>query len=421
MRTVLTPIGSAGDHLPMFALGVELKQRGHDVCVLCTAPFDAWAQSLGLATVTLGTAAEYEQNVRQPDTFHPRKGFAVVMRMVREYLRRLGAALPEHAPAGRSLVVASPLDFVSRCRQELGQTPMVSVALAPVLFRTLHQTPMVSASLDVSGWPRWLKRGLWWLVDRGMLGPHVAPVLNDEVRRPLGLPPVSRPFAGWMHSPLLTLGLFPDWFASPQPDWPTSLRLTGFPLFDRDRQTSELPPPVTAFLDAGDPPVVFTAGSAMRHGQAFFAAAADACQRLSRRGLLLTGHAEQLPRSLPAGVSVASYAPLSRLLPRAAALVHHGGIGTSAAGLAAGVPQVVMPLSHDQPDNAARLRRLGVAKMLPPARFTGTNLTHALQDLLGDDRAQRAARAWASRCDGPGALRQSADLIEAAARSAGLA
>src|SRR5262249_33834850 len=140
---------------------------------------------------------------------------------------------------------------------------------------------------------------------------------------------------------------------------------------------------VARFLTDGEPPVVFTPGTGNRHARDFFAAAADACVRLGRRGLFLTRFAEQLPAQLPDGVRHFAWVPLSKLLPHASALVHHGGIGTSAAALAAGIPQVVMPFSHDQPDNAARLERLGVARPLPVRRFRGPALAAELGQLLG--------------------------------------
>ena len=94
-----------------------------------------------------------------------------------------------------------------------------------------------------------------------------------------------------------------------------------------------------------------------------------------------------------------SYIPLGTLLPRAAALIHHGGIGTTAQGLAAGVPQLVMPMSHDQPDNAARLRHLGVGAALSPPRFTDTRVAQALDRLLRSETVRARCRDLAARCD----------------------
>jgi UDP:flavonoid glycosyltransferase YjiC (YdhE family) len=247
------------------------------------------------------------------------------------------------------------------------------------------------------------------LADRTFIDPIMAPAV-EPLRRDLGLPPVRRYMNGWWDSPDRVIGLFPDWFAS-APDGPPQVRLTRFPLFD-ERTPAGLPVDVRRFLDAGDRPVVVTFGSGMRQGSAYFAAAADALGRLGRRGLLLTPFREQVPEGLPAGVEHFAYVPCGLLLPHAAALVHHGGIGTCAQGLAAGVPQVIMPLAHDQPDNADRLARLGVSRTLPPKRFRGPALAAVLTDLLSDERTAKACREVAARFVGTDPVGETCRLIE---------
>jgi UDP:flavonoid glycosyltransferase YjiC (YdhE family) len=247
-----------------------------------------------------------------------------------------------------------------------------------------------------------------------MVDPVMGPTV-EPLRREVGLPPVRRYLNGWWDSPDRVIGLFPDWFAH-APDWPPHLRLTGFPLFD-ERTDAGLPADVQRFLDAGEPPVVVTFGSGMRQGSAYFAAAADALGRLSRRGLLLTPFGEQVPATLPPGVAHFAYVPFSQVLPHAAALVHHGGIGTCAQGLAAGVPQVVMPLAHDQPDNAHRLRRLGVSRTLVPKRFRGPTLAAVLDELLRCERTAKACRDVADRFRGTDPVGETCRLIEELAGS----
>jgi UDP:flavonoid glycosyltransferase YjiC (YdhE family) len=106
------------------------------------------------------------------------------------------------------------------------------------------------------------------------------------------------------------------------------------------------------------------------------------------------------------------YAPLSLVLPRCAALVHHGGIGTSAQGLAAGVPQLTMPMGFDQPDNATRLFRLGVGRWVRPGRFQGKTVAAALRDLLDNPRVAGACRHWADQITSTPAIGKTCDLLE---------
>jgi UDP:flavonoid glycosyltransferase YjiC (YdhE family) len=123
-------------------------------------------------------------------------------------------------------------------------------------------------------------------------------------------------------------------------------------------------PELERFLAAGEKPIAFTPGSAMQFGQSFFRESAKACELLNRRGILLSRHREHIPVDLPPTVRHFDYAPFSRILPRCAALVHHGGIGTTSQALAAGVPQLIMPMAHDQFDNAHRVARLGAGDVI---------------------------------------------------------
>ena len=211
------------------------------------------------------------------------------------------------------------------------------------------------------------------------------------------------------------LALFPPWFAEPQPDWPPQLRLTGFVLSDDTcappadgAETDRL----NRFLRDGAPPVVFAPGSANRHATAFFQTAIEATAALGRRALLVSPYREHLPSSLPAHIGHSPYASFSTLFPQAAAVVHHGGIGTSAQALAAGVPQIVMPMGFDQPDNAARLARLDVARVVYPKQFTPPTVAAALNQVLSSTAIASACALNRTRILSDGALARSCDLLE---------
>jgi rhamnosyltransferase subunit B len=118
---------------------------------------------------------------------------------------------------------------------------------------------------------------------------------------------------------------------------------------------------VRTFCQAGSPPIAFTLGTGMKHAADFFRTAVATCDTLGARGLLLTKYPDLIPASLPANVRHCAFAPFRELLPLCRAIVHHGGIGTTAAALEAGCPQLVLPLAWDQPDNAARVAKLGSA------------------------------------------------------------
>ena len=179
------------------------------------------------------------------------------------------------------------------------------------------------------------------------------------------------------------IAFFPDWFASV----PTPVRQAGFPLFE-DALVPAVPADLEAFLAAGPPPVVLTPGSFMRQARGFFAAGLKACAALNQRAILLTPYADQVP-ALPAWARHFPYVALQRLAPRAAALIHHGGIGTAAQGLRAGVPQLLAPLFFDQFDNAARLEALGVGRRLTDAH-DGEEMTAVLEAMLAPQVRERS-------------------------------
>ena len=409
MHVLLVPSGSAGDTHPFVGLGLGLRARGHRVTFIQIDYFGPLVRKLGFESVPLGNDEQYLEVMKDPNLWHPRKGLKIVMASAVEGARRTYPLIAERYVPGETIVAAGSLALGARLAQEKLGVPTASVHLQPSFFRSVHETP-IYGKLRMGEWlPKPFKRLMFRLIDHIVDG-VLTPGLN-AYRAELGLAPVRRAMDQWWDSPQLVLGLFPDWFAAIQPDWPKQLRLTGFPLYD-ERDANPIAPEVLEFLDAGAPPVVFTPGSAMIHGRPFFEAAADACVRLGARGLFLTRFPDQVPAGLPEGVRHFAYAPFSQLLPRASVLVHHGGIGTSAQGMAAGVPQLVMPLAYDQFDNAARLERLGVARSIPSRRFQGPAVAEAIRPLLGSPKIASRCREIAARFSDAHPQEEACDALE---------
>jgi UDP:flavonoid glycosyltransferase YjiC (YdhE family) len=418
MRILLVPFGSHGDVHPFLGLGQALRARGHRVVFVIDVYFGPLVRSLGFEAVLIGETGRFEEVMRDPDLWHSRRGFAAVARGINEYARLTYSRVAELYEPGETVAVGGSLAFGVRLAQETLGLPAATVHLQPAVLHSNHETPVYPGLEMLTRWPRWVKRVCFDLIYSRAVDPQIVPVLN-AFRAELGLPPVRDVMRGWLHSPQRVLGLFPDWFGPPQPDWPPGTTLVGFPLYD-ERDATPLPADLDAFLaaGAGPPPIAFTPGSANLYGRPFFEAAADACARLGRRGLLLTRHSAQVPERLPEGVRHVAYAPFGLLLPRVAALVHHGGIGTAAQAMAAGVPQLVMPLAHDQHDNAARLRRLGVAQTLLPKQFHGPAVAAALAQLVDSPEVARSCQAVAARFQNdPRPMEAACDVVEALARA----
>ncbi len=409
MKFVMTPVGSSGDVHPYIGIGRALRARGHDVVVVTSGAFEQVVQRAGLGFRETVSAEIFDRLSKHPDLWNSFRGLKLVLGSVASYLQLGYERVAELHEPGRTVLVGHALSFGTRLFEEKHGVPAATLHLAPSIFRSDFEQPAFAPGRDLTRAPRWVKRTFWWAADRFLSDPLIVPRLN-AFRQELGLTPVSRVFRDWMHSPRRVIALFPDWFAPPQPDWPAALKVVGFPQYD-ESDHQQLSPGLRRFLDAGDAPIAFTPGSANQSAESFFRAAVEATLRLNRRALLLTKYTEHLP-TLPATVHHEGFAPFSRLLPRCAALVHHGGIGTLAQALAAGVPQLTMPMGFDQPDNTTRLLRLGVARWVAPSEFTGERVAPLLHTLLTDPTVASACAKYAARLENTAALDRTCDLLE---------
>lgn len=381
LHVILTSVGTDGDVFPYVALGATLVRRGHRATLVASEDYRALAEANGLEFRALVSREENEALIGDPDFWHVLKGPFVGARWGVGLLPRQYELLAELARDGRAVLVASPGVLAARLVQEKLGRPMASVILQPWMIRSSTAPPVMPAGLTL---PRWAPRPLGALYWRGIdaTGAVLFGRPLRALRDRLGLGPTGPVFRWWL-SPQRVIGMFPDWYGPPQADWAENIRLTGFPMYDGappagtrgdDLDSDGLPADVSAFVDAGDAPIAFTFGTGMRHAGAVFRAAAEACRMLDKRGLFLTKYAEQLPPNVPATVRHVPYAPFQRLFPRCAAVVHHGGIGTVAKALAAGVPQVVLPVAYDQTDNAVRVKRLRAGDWLMARKVTVTRL-----------------------------------------------
>lgn len=385
---LLLPVGSHGDVHPFVGLGAGLRQRGHEVTVITAEPFRGVAERSGLAFVGTVSTDDYSAMTNHPDLWKPSKGLRVVLNndMMRKYLPRAFAAVRERYVPDTTVLVGGSLAYAGRIAHDAFGIPFATAHLQPMACCSETDPPVAANGMDGTWLPRPLIRLAYRTAEWLITDPLAAPPVN-EFRHTLKLPPVKRIITKWSPSPQRVLGLFPDWFG-PLQDGGPNFRHTGFILFD-DANGRQTPPSLTEFLANGPPPVVFSFGSAMRNGRPYFDAAVEACRLLNIRGVLLGKSGEQIPPTLPPNVLHADYAPFSEVFPKAACVVHHGGIGTSAQAMRAGVPQLVMPLAFDQADNATRMKRLGVARLLFPKRFRGPAVAEQLKALTQNEKVKQ--------------------------------
>ncbi|WP_440968009.1 nucleotide disphospho-sugar-binding domain-containing protein [Massilia sp. GER05] len=392
-------MGSAGDLFPFLALALALRARGHRVSFLAPEQHGPWVRPTGLPFT--GLPAD-EAVLRDPDLWHPTRGFGVVWRATRPAMARIVpfvAALPKDEPC-TLFVHPLALPEADLCRTVHPGVKVAAAYLAPANLMTVHD-PLLVGPWRVPAWvPLAARRAFWRWVGRRFIDPVALADVN-AARTAHGLTPVPS-LMDWIASvPDLSVTLFPDWFAPTQPDWPQPLVRGDFPLFDPNAEAT-LAADLQAFLQAGPAPLVFTHGTGNTQATAYFRHACAAATRLGRRAVFLTPHRDQVPADLPPTMLWQDYVPLRALLPQAAALVHHGGIGTTAEALRAGTPQLVVPLAHDQFDNGARVTALGVGASLPAGRLDERRLVRALGGLLAVSGLDERTRAVTRRFE-PGA------------------
>lgn len=394
IHAVVVSIGSAGDLFPMLAMALALRDAGHKVSFLAPGQFQEQVAPTGLAFHAL---AVDEAVLDDPGLWDARKGFGVVWRATRAAAAQLPAFVDTLPASEPCVLLVHPLVLpeADLCRAARPDIRIACACLAPSNLPTVHD-PLTLGPLRIPPWmPFIVRRWLWRRAGASLIDPVALPGINDA-RRQRGLPAV-RSLLTWMFTvPDLTIALFPEWYARTQPDWPRPLLHAGFPLYDPDPGRA-IDPELARFLDAGHAPIAFTPGTGNRQAAQFFASALTAAHKLGRRALFLTPHRDQLPSALPAGVLWRDYVPLAALLPRVAALVHHGGIGTTAEALRTATPQLVAPFAHDQFDNAARVAALGVGQVLPGARLDAARLERSLRELLSSPHVTAQCEAVALR------------------------
>lgn len=411
MRFILTPVGSSGDVNPYVSIGRGLQERGHDVVVMAPEPFSGSVRAAGLRFECSSSNKDYERTVANSDLWDPWKGLSVVLGEVATNLEPNYRTLESLYVEGETVLVGHSLSLSTRLLEEVKQCPAATVHLSPNAFRSDHDQPSLTPGRDFSGAPRWVKRLFWRMADSLVADPTIKGPLN-KLRKSLGLKGVERIFNDWYQSPRRILGLFPSWYGRPQPDWPARLRMTGFVLEDPARRTP-LSDELEEFLADGEAPILLTPGSANRHAARLLKAGVDGASMLKRRLILLTPYADQLPEDLSSGVLHVDQVSFSSIFPRCAGVIHHGGIGTCAEALRAGIPQLIVPFGFDQPDNATRLMRLGVGKYLDLDRSTHIRIAEFMRELMESETVRENCRYYAEQVEAEDGLPSTLDELEA--------
>jgi rhamnosyltransferase subunit B len=415
-RMLIASWGSYGDVYPYVGLALALRERGHRPALATAEYYRPLIETLGFEFHPIGPVIDPDDHPTIDRVLDPVRGAdTLVKEILLPSLRDDYAAL-EKASYGTDVMVTHPITFAAPIVAQKRGLRWVSTVLAPMSFFSATDVPVLPPAPLLA---RLARLGPWYgravaRFARASTRRWMKPAF--ELRRELGLGHGEHPLFEGQFSPTLTLALFSRVLAEPQRDWPPNVVVTGSVFYNGPDLLS---PELEAFLNSGSPPVVFTLGSsAVAVAGRFYDESLKAASRLRVRAVLLTGGLE---RNRPRGATshdmlVVDRAPHQLLFPRAAAIVHPGGAGTLAQALRAGRPMLVVPHAHDQPDNASRVTRLGVARTVRRHAYRCARVTHELRTLLEDGGFRSRAAEVAATVRSEGGADAAAAEIDAIAR-----
>ncbi|HEU4582089.1 MAG TPA: nucleotide disphospho-sugar-binding domain-containing protein [Polyangiaceae bacterium] len=398
-KFVFSGTGTRGDLIPLAALAAEMQRRGHACHFLSNDPSGAIARQFGIPFTS--TAPAQLDNLSGVEVAFGEHVFPA-------YRRNFEFIEAELAQGTELVIVNNEYYAGSTLMAERHGLPLCRLTLTPYRIFSLEQ-PFYPLNRKLQG-PLALtyrRYGLPRLRALRYGHPYVLRGVNG-FRAELGLAPLGN-LSELERLVSYQLCLFPEWYCPPASDWPRPLECVGFPL---PPPHGELPGELSRFIDAQGAPLLFTPGTGVADVAQFFAAARECCERLGRAGVFLSPRLPAESRGIQGRFYQLDYLDLALLLPRAALLVHHGGIGTTARAFEAGVPQIISPQAFDQPDNGDRVSRLGVGQMIARPLLTGERLARAAESLLGSADVRARLQAFSCQTRAQRALAKSADALE---------
>jgi UDP:flavonoid glycosyltransferase YjiC (YdhE family) len=386
-RIILATTGTAGDINPFIALGIGLRARGHDIVFATEARSSVNVAAAGFPIHPLSgdmLAAVGDQIIAPLGSGNPLKAWRhIVDNWVAPTLRPYIEELTE-ACAGADLLIGTAVLMPAAFVTDLLSIPLVTLATSPAGIRSADIWPL-PVTFQLPKHMQRLANRLFWALGQQMTARVMDPPLN-QVRAEYGL----RQRKNWLDvggastARLVGVTVSPT-LCPPPPDWPAVVRETGFLFWDRP-STWCMPTELDTYLAAGEPVVCISFGSMsldLGHGfDAIYREAIAAVRAAGARALVIGAQRQALPDPLPPEVYALPFAPFSQVYPRCTAVINHGGIGSAAQALRAGVPQLVVPWAFDQFWTAAQIERIGAGRGLRSKRFTAQRAAPLLRDLL---------------------------------------
>lgn len=412
-KIVLSTFGSLGDVHPKIALGLELRKRGHEVVFNVMEAYREKFELLGFEISPLRPNVNPDDRDLVRRLMDIKTGSELMFKEILLPNLRPMYEDVSNAIDGADLIVTGEVVLPIKSVVEKTGIKWISTSVAPISFLSTDD-PSVYPTAEFLENFRFMPKFFHELVLTGarrVFQKWFKPY--RDFRRELGLSENHDPMFGDKYSKLLHLAMFSRVLGTPQPDWAKSTVQTGFCFYDGNQDLGAMSADLQKFLDAGEPPIVFTLGSAaVMDARDFYEQSIEAAKMLNRRAVMLYGVFNEPPKGLDAERVGFDYAPYGQLFSRAAAIVHQGGVGTTSQVLRAGVPMLVMPYSHDQPDNAARCKRLGVAEIIGRNDYKAEKVVGKLDELLSNPNYKNKAIEAKNIVDSEGGTLAACDEIE---------
>jgi len=400
---VLCTLGTQGDISPFLAIGMALAALGHRVTILSN---EHWRDQV--AACGAGFAAIAPRDPPQSG----RDNFAFFHSNVVPSFHESFRQIEQRVARGAEVVVLFKAGMLgAQCAAEKLGLRHIRIALQPSAIRSVQRPAWPLTGLAQGRWGALAKSTLipWIYRTTELLGRYRR--VTNAYRRAHGLRPVR--VGETNRTEDLLLLLCPQWFAMPQSDWPANCRFAGFAFTPAGELDAEL----RDFIAERGPPLVFTPGTGVTDTRSFFRMADQLCRALAVPGIFLSTEMREQPQAQAADFLCRRYVDLGALLPKARLLMHHGGIGTTAQALRAGIPQIIMPKAFDQPDNAMRIATLRLGGVVLSQRVADAAIVDLCRATLADqtlrERLAIAARDIRQRC----AATEVACLAESLARA----
>ena len=404
---VIYALGTGGDIDPMIALGIELTRRDHRVSFLSNDYFQSRVEAAGLEFISVGTLEQYHQG-NSVDAWESRNHtdnfeyyHAPAFEPAFKYVKNLAGK--------KTLVLALGEENGAIAAAKKSNIPFIKIILSPNMIFSAYSPPAPMKWAIPKRIPRFIVR---FLLRRNRKTrfkvfckmPHTAAYLATRERLdcPLAFETESRA--------ILQIGFFPEWFGMPAKDWPANLKLVGFPLQNRagNASRSEL----DTFIEQQGAPLIFTSGTGVKDTQDLFREGHKICEQLKIPGVFVGGASGTEFLQGSALCLHMAYIDFEHALPKSLAIIHHGGIGTTAQAIKAGIPQLIRPIKYDQPDNADRIYTLGLGTYVMPGGFKAEVVAPMMGSMLQKAKNSKALRYYSADVNSSNAIVDACDLIE---------